>query len=76
MVLESENCGESGECVCVCVAEIRRSSRPLAAYCRGANTMECCQCGRKQENVLKININIMIAASDLTPEHYGQLHSV
>jgi len=48
MVLESENRGESGECVClcvcmcvcvclcvcvcVCVAEIRRSSRPLAPF--------------------------------------------
>jgi hypothetical protein len=30
-------------CVCVCVymAEIRRSSRPFAAYFRAVNTMEC-----------------------------------
>ena len=47
MVLASENSGESGECACVracvraCVAEIRRSFRPLAAFCLGANTIEC-----------------------------------
>jgi hypothetical protein len=51
MVLESENRGESGECVCVCVRAWyvcvgprlgAALDRPLATFiCRGANTMEC-----------------------------------
>jgi hypothetical protein len=61
VVLESENRGESGECVRACVwPRLGAALDHLLLFWVVEQTQwNACRFGRRQGNVLKININIM-----------------